>query len=78
MDKQKLETVAKNTFGTKDVTKEQLMYLLTMMTPSSYLLKHHKVKNHPLTFHISNRNSEKAISHRPWQVGKRFAHVKPY
>ena len=63
-----ISNVAKQTFGRTDLTKEELVYVLTMLHPSSYLLKHHKVKNHPITFHISGQDSTKAQSHRPWQV----------
>lgn len=60
---------AESTFGTKKVTKDQLAYLIKMLTPSSYILENHRVKNHPITFHISGHNMQKAQSHRPWQVG---------
>lgn len=60
--------VAKQTFGRTDLTKEELVYVLTMMNCSSYLLKHHKVKNHPITFHVSGRDVVRAQAHRPWQV----------
>lgn len=70
MDGKRLAYIAERTFGRTDLTKEELAYVLTMLNPSSYLLKHHKVKNHPITFHISGQDSTKAFSHRPWQVGK--------
>ena len=60
--------VAKQTFGRTDLTKEELVYVLTLMNCSSYLLKHHKVKNHPITFHVSGRDVVRAQAHRPWQV----------
>ena len=63
-----LANVAKQTFGRTDLTKEELVYVLSMMNCSSYLLKHHRVKGHPITFHISGRDSSKAQAHRPWQV----------
>jgi len=68
IDGKLIANVAKQTFGRTDLTKEELAYVLTMLNPSSYLLKHHKVKNHPITFHISGRDSAKYQSHRPWQV----------
>lgn len=68
IDGKMISNVAKQTFGRTDLTKEELVYVLTMLHPSSYLLKHHKVKNHPITFHISGQDSTKAQSHRPWQV----------
>jgi len=68
IDGKLIANVAKQTFGRTDLTKEELAYVITMLNPSSYLLKHHKVKNHPITFHISGRDSAKYQSHRPWQV----------
>jgi hypothetical protein len=68
LDGKMLANVAKQTFGRTDLSKEELVYVLTMMNCSSYLLKHHKVKNHPITFHISGHDSTRAQAHRPWQV----------
>lgn len=68
IDGNMLANVAKQTFGRINLTKEELTYVLTMMNTSSYLLKHHKVKNHPITFHISGHDSTRAQGHRPWQV----------
>lgn len=67
-DGKMLANVAKHTFGRTDLTPEELTYVLTMMNTSSYLLKHHKVKNHPITFHVSGHDSTRAQGHRPWQV----------
>jgi len=68
IDGKLIANVALQTFGTTKPTKEQLAYVLTMLNPSSYLLKHHVIKGHPITFHVSGRNSAKANAHRPWQV----------
>lgn len=68
IDGKLVANVALQTFGRTDLTKEELVYVLTMLNCSSYLLKHHKVKNHPITFHVSNRDYLKMQSHRPWQV----------
>lgn len=68
IDGKRLAHIAKQTFGRTDLTKEELTYVLTMLNPSSYLLKHHTVKNHPITFHVSNQDSTRAQAHRPWQV----------
>jgi Phage terminase large subunit (GpA) len=68
IDGKMIANVAKQTFGREKVTKEELSYILTMLNPSSYLLKHHKVKNHPITFHVSGQDSTRAQAHRPWQV----------
>jgi len=64
----KVANIAKQMFGRTNLTKEELAYVLTMLNPSSYLLKHHKVKNHPITFHISGRDSVRQQAHRPWQI----------
>lgn len=69
IDGRQISHIAKNTFGKTSLTKEELNYLLTMLNPSSYLLKHHKVKGHPMTFHVSGQDTTKAQAHRPWQVG---------
>jgi hypothetical protein len=68
IDGKLIANVAKQTFGRTDLTKDELAYVLTMLNPSSYLLKHHKVKNHPITFHVSGHDSTRAQAHRPWQV----------
>ncbi len=68
IDGKRLAYIAQRTFGRTDLTREELAYVLTMINPSSYLLKHHTVKNHPITFHISNHDSTRAYAHRPWQV----------
>lgn len=69
IDGKRLAEIAKHTFGTTKLSKEQLLYILTMLNPSSYLLKHHRVKGHPITFHVSGHDSTRAHGHRPWQVG---------
>ncbi|AYJ75138.1 putative terminase large subunit [Bacillus phage BSP36] len=63
-----IANIAQKTFGRTDITKDELAYVLTMINPSSYLLKHHRVKNHPITFHVSGHDSTRAQAHRPWQV----------
>lgn len=68
MDGKELLKITKETFKTDNPTKEQLDYVLTTSRPSSYILKHSKVKGHPLTFSIPNRDSANAHSHRPWQT----------
>ena len=68
MDGKELLKITKETFKTDNPTKEQLDYVLTTSRPSSYILKHSKVKGHPLTFSIPNRDSTNAHSHRPWQT----------
>lgn len=68
IDSKKLLEVAKLTFDTDRPTAEQLKYVMTMYVPSMYLLAHHSVHGHPITFSIPNRDSSKAQSHRPWQI----------
>lgn len=60
--------IAKEVYGTTKITSEQLAYITDMLTPSSYLLRNHTIKNHPITFHISGRDYSKALAHRPWQI----------
>lgn len=69
IDGKRVAEIAKRTFGTDKITREQLDYILTMLNPSSYILKYHKVKGHPITFHIGGHDSTRAQAHRPWQVG---------
>lgn len=47
IDGKLVANIAKQTFGRTKLTKEELAYVLTMINPSSYILKHHSVKNHP-------------------------------
>ena len=68
VDEKMIANNVKHTFDKTTLTKEELGYVLTMLNPSSYLLRHHTVKNHPITFHISGRDSTKSQAHRPWQV----------
>lgn len=68
MDGERLLQIAKSTYGRQNVTKEELAYLITMLNPSSYLLQHHTVKNHPITFHIHGHDTTRSQAHRPWQV----------
>lgn len=68
IDGKLITAVAKQTFGKTKLTKDELTYILTQLNPSSYLLKNHRVKNHPITFHVSGHDSTRAQAHRPWQV----------
>ncbi|ANM46000.1 terminase large subunit [Bacillus phage Belinda] len=63
-----IQRIAKQTFGRTDLTKEELTYILTMVNCSSYLLKNHSVKSHPITFHVSGKDAARKQAHRPWQV----------
>lgn len=63
-----LAKMAKDMYGTDQITVEQLAYLTDMLQPSTYLLRNHTVRNHPITFVISGRDQQKAQAHRPWQV----------
>ena len=60
--------MTKEIFNTDRVTPEQLSYVMDMLRPSSYALRNHTIKGRPMTFNVSGRNSEKAQSHRPWQI----------
>lgn len=60
--------MAQEMFGTKNITQEQLAYVMDMSRPSTYALRHHKIKNRPLTFSVPSRDPEKARSHRPFQI----------
>ena len=68
IDGKEIVRMAKEMYGTSNITPEQLAYVVDMLTPSSYLLRNHVIKNRPITFHIPGRNEEKARSHRPWQI----------
>jgi hypothetical protein len=69
IDGKLVHSIAKNTFGEKkSYTRDEYAYVLKMLVPSSYVLKHHKVKGGPITFQISNHNRQYAFHHRPWQV----------
>lgn len=60
-----LIAMAKDIFQTDKVTPEQLTYVMDMLKPSSYALRNHTIKGSPMTFHISGRDSERALAHRP-------------
>ena len=55
-------------YGDKEITVDRLDYALSMLDPVNYVLKHHTVKGHPLTFNIPDYNYAKAVGHRPWQI----------
>lgn len=65
---QQLAKMAQEMYGTTNITVEQLSYLTDMLKPSTYLLRNHTVRNHPITFMVSGREQEKAQAHRPWQI----------
>lgn len=67
-DGKTLVKIIRETFGTTDITKEQLNYVLAMLTPSSYVLEHNHIKGKPIMFHVPNRNRELRYNHRPWQL----------
>lgn len=45
----------------------QLIKQMIRETPSLYLLEYYTIRGKPLTFHIADRNEERARAHRPWQ-----------
>lgn len=63
-----LVLMTQNMFNSETITQEQLAYTMDMLRPSSYLLRNHSIRNRPITFYVSDRDMEKAFSHRPWQV----------
>lgn len=69
IDGKQLLAMCTDMFGTDKPTAEQLGYVMDMLKPSSYLLRNHTIKGNPMTFYVSDRNKEKALAHRPWQVG---------
>ena len=51
-------------------TVEQIQYVIPMLRPTNYLLEHHTVKGHPVTYSIpnyGNHDFQKYFGHRPWQ-----------
>lgn len=62
--------VAKDMFNTDKPTVEQIQYVIPMLRPTNYLLEHHTVKGHPVTYSIpnyGNHDFQKYFGHRPWQ-----------
>lgn len=51
------------------ITPKQLDYVLTLIDPVHYVLKHHTIKGNPITFDIPNFDTSRAVAHRPWQKG---------
>lgn len=68
MDGKKILKIAQETFGTEEITREQLDHIINMLNPSTYLLKYHTIRGHAFTFSIPNRDRSKAQAHRPWQT----------
>ena len=58
--------MAREMFGTEQITVEQLAYITDMLTPSTFLLKHHHIDGKTMTFIAKDRAP--AIQHRPWQI----------
>lgn len=67
-DGKELVKMTQHMFNTDKITTEQLAYVMDMSRPSSYLLRNHTIKGKPMNFYTSGRDSEKARSHRPWQI----------
>lgn len=57
--------VAKNTFQTDNPTPEQIKHVVTAMIPSAYLLAHHTLRGHGITFEVPDKDTANAQSHRP-------------
>lgn len=63
-----LVDMARDMFKTASPSIVQIQYVMNMLQPTSYLLQHHTVKGHPITYTIPNRDTTRAFSHRPWQI----------
>lgn len=62
--------VAKDMFKTDKPTVEQIQYVIPMLRPTNYLLEHHTIAGHPITYSIpnyGNHDFSKYFGHRPWQ-----------
>lgn len=68
MNGKELKDLILSTYGTTNITQEQLDYILTMSSTSAYMLKHNLIRGHNITFSIPNRDKSKAQAHRPWQI----------
>ncbi|AII26915.1 phage terminase, large subunit [Staphylococcus phage SaGU1] len=68
MDGKELIKIAQETFQTEKITREQIDHIINMLNPSTYMLKYHTLRGHPITFSIPNRDRSKAQAHRPWQT----------
>ena len=51
------------------VTTDQLNYVLMMSKPSNYIVANHTIRGNPITFNIPDHNINRALAHRPFQVG---------
>lgn len=51
------------------VTMDQLNYVLMMSKPSNYIVANHTIRGKPITFNIPDHNINRALAHRPFQVG---------
>lgn len=43
-------------------------YAISMLDPINYILTHHTVKGHPVTFEVPNYDMSRAVGHRNWQM----------
>lgn len=68
MDGKTVLKIAQETFGTESINREQLDHIINMLNPSTYMLRYHTLRGHPITFSIPDRDRSKAQAHRPWQV----------
>lgn len=68
MDGKELIKITQETFQTEAITREQVDYVINMLNPSTYMLKYHTIRGHPITFSIPGRDRAKMQAHRPWQV----------
>lgn len=59
---------AKATFNVDVPTPEQIQHVVTALVPSAYLLAHHTLRGHGITFEVPKGDMANAQSHRPWQI----------
>ena len=43
-------------------------YAISMLDPINYILTHHTVKGHPVTFEVPHYDMSRAVGHRNWQM----------
>lgn len=65
MDGKELIKITQETFQTEAITREQIDYVINMLNPSTYMLKYHTIRGHPITFSIPGRDRAKMQAHRP-------------
>lgn len=68
MNGKQLKQYIHTLYGDQEITADRLDYAISMLDPINYILAHHSVKGHPVTFEVPNYDMSRAVGHRNWQM----------